>query len=341
MELTLFLTAVLGFTVSFTATLVATPRVAGFMRRHGVVGVDYHKLSRPKIPEMGGLAMILGLILALCILPVLDLSQFWRSFSFILLVLSVSLIGILDDLRGLNARVKPLLTGLAGFVPVALNLVAKSKLYAGYLAVPFGKLRITILYNLLLPAGIAIASNAMNMCDPVNGVMSGSASIISATLLIASLVSGKLHTAPYAAAVLGCSFAFYIYNRYPAKVFPGDVGTLTMGAALAYTAVLGGLEFVALTSMLTQILNGLFTLLSLGRLLERREMPARPTYLLRDERIAASLNPAAPLTLTRMLTAAEPLTEKEVASSFFKLTIFSCILALASLPLLPGGVPYG
>ncbi|MEM4462468.1 MAG: hypothetical protein QW695_06365 [Candidatus Bathyarchaeia archaeon] len=334
-EIGLIYATILSLASSFLATLIATPRIAEFNKRRGIVGVDYHKPGRPEIPEMGGLSMLIGLSISSMVILVLYPSSFWYTLSFILTVLSVGCVGVVDDLLGLGARVKPLLTFIAGLVPVLLNIPAYPKIYEGYLSVPFGRIRITILYNLLLPIGIAVSSNTMNMCDPVNGVMAGSSIIISLTLLLASLFTDRFYASPYMASILGCALAFYIYNRYPARVFPGDTGTLSLGAAIAYASVIGRLEFIALIAMLTQILNALFTLISLGGLIERRSISERPVRVLDDGRIVASVNPQAPITLTRMFTASRPMSEREVAYSFFILTSFSCILALITIPLIP------
>lgn len=330
-----WIATILSFIASYLVTFIATPRIADFNKRHGIVGVDYHKLDKPEIPEMGGLSMLTGLSVSNILLLTLYPSSFWRTISLLLTVLSIGCVGAIDDLIGLNAKIKPLLTFIAGLVPVVLNMMAYPKIYEGYLSIPFGRIRITILYNLLLPIGIAVASNTMNMCDPVNGVMSGSSVIISATLLIASIATGRFYASPYLASILGCILAFYIYNKYPARVFPGDTGTLSIGAAIAYASAISGLEFIALIAMLTQILNALFTLLSLGSFIERRSISERPVHILGDGRITVNPNPKAPITLTRMLTASRPMTEREIAYSFFILTGFSCILALVTIPLIP------
>jgi len=324
-----------AFISSFLTTLIATPKIAEFNRRCGIVGIDYHKPNKPEIPEMGGISMLAGLSVSSIILLLWYPLSFWYTVSFLLIALSTGCVGIVDDLIGLNAKIKPLLTFLAGLIPVILNTVAYPKIYQGYLSVPFGRIRITILYNLLLPLGIAVASNTMNMCDPVNGVMSGSSTIISATLLIASIAMGRFHASPYIASILGCTLAFYIYNKYPARIFPGDTGTLSIGATIAYASAIGGLEFIALTAMLTQILNALFTLISLGGFFERKSVSERPVEVLMDGRITANTDPRAPITLTRMLTASKSMTEKEIAFAFFILTGFSCILALTSILLIP------
>ena len=51
----------LTFAVGFTSSLLSMPAVMKFMRSRGIVGVDMHKLDRPSIPEMGGVAVLIGL----------------------------------------------------------------------------------------------------------------------------------------------------------------------------------------------------------------------------------------------------------------------------------------
>jgi UDP-N-acetylglucosamine--dolichyl-phosphate N-acetylglucosaminephosphotransferase len=315
--------SLVAFFLSSISTFVLIPPTASFLRRKGIVGIDVHKASKPEIPEMVGITF--PICLALSLLGALFLAPqeaFRCMLSFYLTVLIVALVGILDDLKGLGPKAKPLLTALGG-LPI---------LFLGYNPRPIlpfvGATRLHYVYPLAIPLAIAVTSNAMNMADPVNGCMSGSSSIIFLTLALASLALGREDALLLACASLGYALVLFYYNRYPARVFTGDVGSLSIGAAIGAIAILGRMEIVAIVAMMPQIMNAFTILTSVGRLFERKELSERPTRLSSDNRIYASTSRRAPITLTRMILAAKPMEERELALEFFKLTAFSSILAL-------------
>jgi UDP-N-acetylglucosamine--dolichyl-phosphate N-acetylglucosaminephosphotransferase len=174
---------------------------------------------------------------------------------------------------------------------------------------------------------MAVTSNAVNMMDPFNGVMAGSSSIITLTLLVSAMIIGNENALILCSILLGVILAFYYYNRYPSRVFSGDVGSLSVGAALGAIAVLGRLEVVAVVAFMPQIMNAFYGLSTIGRLYERREV-ARPTRLMEDGRMRARADPRAPLTLARFILARGPLKEREVAFVFMALSVISGCLAL-------------
>src|SRR2546427_10869853 len=80
----------------------------------------------------------------------------------------------------------------------------------------------------------------MNMSAGYNGLESGQIVVVSSVLLTISVLRGDPDFAPLLfASLLGCSLGLYYFNRYPAHVFIGDIGTLGLGAALAAGGILG------------------------------------------------------------------------------------------------------
>jgi UDP-N-acetylglucosamine--dolichyl-phosphate N-acetylglucosaminephosphotransferase len=294
------------------------------MTERGVVGRDAHKIDHPLIPEMGGLAILLGLIVCTVVGVFLFPDEREMFLSFIGTVMIAGFIGAYDDLKPLNARVKPILAAFAGLPIFMLSTYTPSIVF------PFiGGTRLTRIYPLLLPIVMAVTSNAVNMMDPFNGVMAGSSSIITLTLLIAALILGKSEGVILCAALLGVLLAFFYYNKYPSRVFSGDVGSLSVGAALGAIAVLGRLEVVAVVAFMPQIMNAFYGLSTIGRLYERREV-ARPTRLMEDGRMRARADPRAPITLARFILARGPLKESEAAFVFMVLSAISGCLALVT-----------
>jgi UDP-N-acetylglucosamine--dolichyl-phosphate N-acetylglucosaminephosphotransferase len=232
-------------------------------------------------------------------------------------------IGIVDDRHPLGPKTKPLLTAIA-CVPILLLGT-----YVPYPNLPLiGEARLTIVYPLLIPLAIAVTSNAVNMMDVMNGAMPGTVAIIATMLTGILIVAGEWKIAPLSAGLVAAMLALFYFNRFPAKVFSGDTGSLAVGAALGALAILGRMEMVVVIALMPQIMNAFYGLSSVGRLYERREIRQRPTKLLNDGRLAATAEKNAPITLARLILAAGPSTERNLVRGMMLLTVLSSILAL-------------
>jgi UDP-N-acetylmuramyl pentapeptide phosphotransferase/UDP-N-acetylglucosamine-1-phosphate transferase len=315
----------LGFTfvITFGATFAATPLVAKAMRSRGITGVDIHKLSKTEVPEMCGLAVIIGLaigVVGYCLTSPLVVRE---AAAFIGTILIAGAIGIIDDLHPLGARVKPLLTAVACIPILVLGT------YVPYPDIPLvGPVRLTIVYPIMIPIAIAVTSNSINMMDVMNGSMPGTVAIIALTMVGILLWSGEVRTATLAGCLLAAMLAFFYFNRFPSKVFGGDTGSLSVGAALGALAILGRIEAVTVVALIPHIMNSFYGLSSVRGLRERREITQRPTMLLDNGLLQASDQKAAPVTLARLILAAGPLGERAVVRGMILLTAVSSLLAV-------------
>jgi UDP-N-acetylglucosamine--dolichyl-phosphate N-acetylglucosaminephosphotransferase len=169
--------------------------------------------------------------------------------------------------------------------------------------------------------------------------MPGTVEVVAISLLIAAVILGRVEAIYLLLPFIGTMGAYYLFNRYPAKVFSGDVGSLAVGAALVTIALVSRLEIVLLMAMIPFIVNGLNTLLSAG-FRERREMKARPTYLTPDGKIAANPDPAAPVPLANLFLLDGPKTEKEMTRMYLYTVALSAVLGIiTALIMLGGGYP--
>jgi UDP-N-acetylglucosamine--dolichyl-phosphate N-acetylglucosaminephosphotransferase len=313
----------LVFAVSFIVTFVTTPIVGKLMQERGITGKDVHKSTGKKVPEMCGLAMLIGLIAGVALCFIIFPDSIRETAAFIGTVLIAGTIGFIDDLRPLSARIKPLLTAVA-CVPILLLGT-----YDPFPIIPFvGPVRLTIIYPLLIPVALAVTSNAVNMMDVMNGAMAGTVSVISVAVAAILLFSGREGTVALAVGLLAVALAFYWFNRYPAKVFGGDTGSLAVGAALGSLAILGRIETVMVVALIPYIMNAFYGLTSVGRLYERREIRQRPTILLENGNLRASVEGNAPITLARLILAAGPLGEEKIVRGMIILAVISSVLAV-------------
>ncbi len=329
----------LGLLLALALSYLITPLVARFMRSRGKIGIDIHKPERPEVPESVGLSIAVTTIamLLLGIALTTDLVR-ERLLVMILIVVSVTIVGLIDDFRPLSAIAKP------GIIMVLSIPIAIFQYADPYPALPIvGEVRITIIYWVIAVMVVSVTSNASNMIDVLNGSMSGSFIIISATALVASFIVPLSPESEFIArygslVLLGALGGFWVFNRYPAKVFAGDTGSLVTGAMIGLIAIYGELEFVLIVAMLPLILNSFSIIGSIGGLKERREMKARPVKV-EEGMIHASKDMNAPITLVRLIVANGAKNEKDIVTSILKLVAFSCVLAIVSAVMIRGSVP--
>jgi len=347
--------SVCGCLLAFAVTYLVMPRIIAFMHRHDIVGIDVHKLNKPEVAQMGGVGLILGITVGCLFLffgsgflgfGVLD----YRILVFLAVVLLAGLVGVVDDIKTLGPKIKPLLTAVA-CLPILVSswiiqwLGLSSVLPLAYdpgPRLPFlGRTRLTFVYLLIIPFGIAVPANAINMIDIFNGVMPLTTFLMFAAMLIVSLLMMTMGVQDASLGIvlsvvmIGALLAYYNYNRNPARVFAGDTGSLLVGAALGALAIMGQLEIVAIVALLPAIMNAFYSLVSIGGLLERRQMKGRPTVFRKDGKLEASREPGAPLTLARLILARGPLSEQQITLSLAVLSLASSILAVLTLFLIP------
>ena len=214
-------------------------------RAAGMTGQDMHKANKPEVPEMGGIAIAAGftgaVLLGLVLNTVLHLQlNLTATIAALLTVCIVAIIGIFDDVFDMAQLTKTLLP-LVASVPLVVVALA-----AGHnaIAIPFlGSIDFGIAYPLLLiPLAVAVCSNLTNMLAGYNGLEAGLGAIMFATLSIVALMHGQAEMAILCLAMLGALLGFLPLNWYPARVFIGDVGTFSIGAALAAAVIISDLK---------------------------------------------------------------------------------------------------
>ncbi|MHA2170737.1 MAG: hypothetical protein ACXAB7_12655 [Candidatus Kariarchaeaceae archaeon] len=309
--------------VAFFGSLLVTPRVGRYMSQRGKVGNDVHKINLPEVPESGGIGFmfiyLFVISLGIFIAPS-DVTQYRLALILVILLL-VTILGLYDDFNDLSAILKPVL-----LVLLALPVFLFRSFHGVHIAnpnpiLPFvGATSLNIVYWGLAIFVVAIPSNASNMLDVMNGVMSGSGILIGITAFLSTYIIPLSDEATFIAryaslTLVGSLLGFWWYNRYPAKIFAGDTGSLGVGAAIGLIAIYGEIEFVMVVALLVHIMNSFSILSSLRGLRERREIKDRPVRV-ENGVVHASRNKNAPIT--------------EIIRKILILVFYCCILALLS-----------
>ena len=234
-------------------------------------------------PTMGGLLM--GMAIAGSVLLWADLTNeyVWMT---LLVFLGFGAVGMADDYlkvvkkqnKGLSARGK--IIGQVGIAAVAVGILMADPDFSTRLAVPFFKNVQPDLGLFYLPFAVLVivgASNGVNLTDGLDGLAIGPTVVAAGMFALFVYVAGHAQIARYlqvmpvsgvgevtvfCAAMVGAGLGFLWFNAYPAQVFMGDVGSLSLGGALGFLAVVCKQELVLL------IVGGVFVLETLSVILQ-------------------------------------------------------------------------
>jgi phospho-N-acetylmuramoyl-pentapeptide-transferase len=233
---------------------------------------DTH-LVKTGTPSMGGIGIIAATLLSLISLPLListleKIQGFpvagkphWVNVVSIyvlpLVLLLHGMLGFADDWSkasgrgGLRARTK-----LAGQIILAFAFVAIVAMFSIVVAT-YNKPGDLDVFHWLIDNGLLLKSavlmfvviavcNAVNLTDGIDGLAAGLAVQCGLTLFIAGpyFRSFPEHSISFWMALAGACLGFLFFNRYPARVFMGDTGSLAIGAALGAGAILQGAVFL-------------------------------------------------------------------------------------------------
>jgi len=229
---------------SFVAAYLFLPWLIKSLHGTPAVGKDLNKPDRPLVPEMGGLGVILGFYVGVAVLALFALQEIPGSFYYaaVTAALGAGVVGLMDDMFTLRKRWKAAL-------PFILALPMGAVAYGSGNRVLLG-VDIGVLIALAIPVGVTSAANAANMLEGFNGLGAGLGVIMAVTLVVLSLLTSAEEGLFLLFPLIGALLAFLSFNRYPARVFPGDSMTLFTGATLACAAIISSPSMKAYGALL-------------------------------------------------------------------------------------------
>jgi UDP-N-acetylglucosamine--dolichyl-phosphate N-acetylglucosaminephosphotransferase len=249
--------------ISLVLSLILLPKWIKKCNQVGLLWEDMNKFNRPKIASSGGIVVVMSFVLG--VLFYIAIRQFLfkdvdgvslQIFSLLSVILMLAIVGLTDDLLGwkhggLSAKFRIFLA-LASSVPLVVINAGVHQMSFPF----FGLFELGILYPLLfIPLGIIGASTTYNMLAGLNGLESGQGIIILSFLSFISYITGSSWLALIGVCMVASLLVFYFYNKFPAKVFPGDILTYAIGALIACMAILGNFEKIAVFIFIPYILE--------------------------------------------------------------------------------------
>ena len=224
-----------GLIVGTVTTFVIIPWLIPKLLEKGIAGIDWNKPSKPKIAEMGGIAVVIGFFAGISTVMMIDgIENTDLLYVSLSAILGAAFLGILDDMFELRQRQKAFFPFL---LALPLGAVLDPEVYIPFIGlVDFGPFML-----IAAPFAVSCAANAGNMLEGFNGLGVGLGIIMASTLVILSFHHDRLDGVCILAPLIGCLIAFLWFNKYPARIFPGDTLMLFMGAALAVAGMLSSL----------------------------------------------------------------------------------------------------
>jgi len=185
---------------------------------------EAHKRHQKPIPAVGGIILIISVLLLLLVLFLLDSSSLIMNAYFIAAIVLVFVVGLIDDMKQLSARLKSIFQITAGILLI----------FGGFQVEVTSIQIVDIAISLFWFVGIM---NAVNFIDSSDGLVLGISTVICSFLALFSYINGQIELSLLSIAFVGIFIGMLFYNFPPAKLYMGDSGTLPLGLVLAVFAL--------------------------------------------------------------------------------------------------------
>lgn len=262
----LIITAVIGFIITAVLTGAEIPllkrhQFKQFIREEG----PQSHLSKQGTPTMGGIAIFIGLVITTVACSAAFGVLTADTWVMLLVTMLFGAIGFFDDYikvakkhnLGLRAWQKLVLQIL-----FAAGLAVYMSRFSGYgsdVWIPFIDKYISFgaLYVPFVAFVVVAMANAVNLTDGLDGLSSGVTTFVSFFFGIVGLQFGNTSASAFCCALTGACLGFLLFNRFPAKLFMGDTGSMALGGALASAAIIMKVEFLLVIAGFIYVMEAL------------------------------------------------------------------------------------
>jgi UDP-N-acetylglucosamine--dolichyl-phosphate N-acetylglucosaminephosphotransferase len=302
--------------LSFLFIIFAMPYIIRKLTQNGYVVKDMYKKSRPEIPTNGGLPILLIAIFSLSILTLFYAKSITPiNYTIIVVVVLFALFGLLDDMVNIGRPAKLILL-----------------YYCSYPLIPFitstliifpllGSMDFSIIYlQVIIPTYVPVVANLVNMHSGFNGLAPGLSLIVLVTLVLKAYFFGNIYNALFLVCLTGVMLGYFWFEKYPSQVFWGNVGALSVGAAIGCLIVSQGFIVSGFIMLLPHTINFLMYVYWRLRI---KNYPMVKFGTTRDD---GTLDVPNPLTLKWVLPYYFRMTEKSATYAMFALTAGFCAL---------------
>lgn len=223
-QLSIYFASLLSFLLTFLGCFIIVKRSNKFEYRNN----NQKRLSNLNIVPLGGIAMATSFFISVRFLGEADSNiQHIALFA-----LGVSVLGIIDDFKNLNWKLKIVFQLLLVLIPIfQLNLFINIENLIG--------LNLNNILNLIFSIfWVLLLMNSINFIDNMDGFASINSAFICLAITILAFIYDQNYLADISFILLFCLLAFSLFNFPPARIYMGDSGSLFIGYILGFISIL-------------------------------------------------------------------------------------------------------
>ncbi|RDI47551.1 phospho-N-acetylmuramoyl-pentapeptide-transferase [Falsibacillus pallidus] len=266
----------LFFTIlmAFFITVLLSPFFIPFLRRLKFgqsireEGPKSHQ-KKTGTPTMGGIVFLISIAISTIVMSGKFTEPSSKTLMLLLVTIGFGVLGFLDDFikvvmkRNLGLTSKQKLLGQI-VIAVLFYLIYRQSGLSSDFSIPFTDITFNLgwFYILIVIFWQVGFSNAVNLTDGLDGLVSGTSAIAFGAFAVLAWNQSQYDIAIFCVSVVGAVLGFLVFNAHPAKVFMGDTGSLALGGAIATVAILTKLE------LLLVIIGGVFVIETLSVIIQ-------------------------------------------------------------------------
>jgi len=304
------------FIVSFTFTMFTLPTIIRKLREKGTVVKDMYKKNQPLVPTNGGLPLLLVAIFSLSILTLFYGKYITPiNYTIIVVVVLFGLFGLLDDIVNIGRPAKLILLYYCSYPLIPF-------ITATFIVFPFiGSMDLSAIYlQLIIPTYVPVVANLVNMHSGFNGLAPGLSLMVLVTLVLKAFFVGDITNALFLICLTGAVLAYFWFEKYPSRIFWGNIGALSVGAAIGCLIVTQGFIISGFVMLIPHTVN--FLLYVYWRLRIARYPIAKYGSIRED----GTVEVPNPLTLKWVLPFYFRMSEQQATYAMFCVTAVFCAI---------------
>ncbi len=304
------------FLVPFIFMMMAMPYIIPKLKEKGHFVRDMYKKTLTEVPVNGGLILLLFSIFSLSVLTLFYGKVITPiNFTIIVVVVLFALYGLLDDMVNIGRPAKLILLYYCAY-PL-IPFITTTLLVSPF----FGEVDLSIFYlQIIIPTYVPVVANLVNMHSGFNGMAPGLSLILLVTLLLKTIFFGNIFNALFFVCLTGALLAYFFFENYPARIFWGNIGALSVGSAIGALIVTQGFIISGFIMLIPHTVN--FLMYVYWRL-NRKRYPLEKFGKVRDD---GTLEVPNPLTLKWVLPYYFRINERQAAGAMYGLTAVFCVL---------------
>jgi len=241
---------ILAFLESLILSFIAIPKAIQIFENNGHTIPDRYKLTKPEIANHGAFVVFFSSIIISSLIPLqtrvlnrmgLDISNFQITdieIHILFIITIFGLLGVVDDLINMGWWPKIIFPIFLSF-PI-INIISLEFFEIPFLGeynlrnYAYGNIEYRDIFSILIiPIYMTVVPNLMNMHSGFNGLQSGLSVILLFTLIIKCQIDGDTDNLLIFYIFFGGIFSLWLYNRYPSRIFEGNMGSMAFGAGIA------------------------------------------------------------------------------------------------------------